>query len=284
MTHTSPRSENSAPGTSVQAASESPLVFEISRGRTDSPLRPISRDRFLIGAGDRCDLRLGGTDIPAVHSVVHIDGDEIWLETLADAPPLKLNGRLTRSAALEPGDELEIGCFGLTLHRTSAAEPVPAPRLHKASIEELIAEDEEANDSLDFDGLSAAELIGLIEKEEAEIQEFEARRQMGARALIDVARQRFGSPLEEGSAESSEQKGDPRELFNELQLAIASLNAFAQDFEHRAQKLDQRESNRVANSLLDFQQQIVGRLDDVLSRIATLENGQEQQSQRRDVA
>ena len=278
MKHTSNSSDRSA----RKSASQSPLMFEISRGRTDSPLRPINRDRFLIGSGERCDLRLGGQDVPAVHSVVHIDGDQIWLEALAESPEVRVNGRLTRSAALEPGDALEIGSFCLTLHRTSSVQPVPAPRIHGARVSEILTEEESA-DLLDIEDLSARELVDLIEQEEALIEEFESRRQMGAQALLDVLNQRFGPDVSDDS-QTVDATPDTRQLLHELQMAIISLNEFAQDFEQRTDRLSQRDTHRAANSLLDFQKQIVSRLDGVLGKIACIDEADRRRMPRRDVA
>lgn len=265
-----------------EIASESPLVFEITRGHTQSPLRPVSRDRFLIGAGERCDLRLGGDEMPAVHSVVHIDGQDVWLETLADSPDVRVNGRPTRSAALEPGDELEIGSFSLTLHRTTSAEPVQTPRTHGTSVSEIPAEEELAH-PLDVEELTARQLVDLIDQEEALIEEFEARRQMGAQALMDVVKQRFADPDAENES-AAEEKATPGQLLGELQAAILSLNEFAQEFEQRTEKLSQPETQRVAHSLLDFQQQIVSRLDGVLEKIALIDQAQTHEAPHRDVA
>lgn len=267
----------------LASGSQSPLVFEITRGRTGSPLRPISRDRFLIGAGDRCDLRLGGEGIPAVHSVVHVDGTEIWLETLADSPDVRVNGRLTRSAALEPGDDLEIGAFSLALHRTDSSESVQAPRIYGAPVREELTEEEIDSPIEDLEELTARELVELIDQEEAIIEEFEARRRLGAQALMDVVKQRFLEPdVDDGS--DGEESPTPSQLLNELQAAILSLNEFAQEFEQRTERLSQPETQRVANSLLDFQQQIVSRLDGVLEKIARINAAELQQVSRRDVA
>ena len=265
------------------AASQTPLVFEITRGRTETPLRPVGRDRFLIGAGERCDLRLGGEGMPAVHSVVHIDGRDIWLETLADSPEVRVNGRLTRSAALEPGDDLEIGSFSLTLHRTGSAEPVPAPRIYGASVSEILTEEELASPLEEIEELTARQLVDLIDQEEALIEEFEARRRMGAQALMDVVRQRFGDVDDEDESVSEEQPTS-KQLLHELQAAIISLNEFAQEFDQRTERLSQPETQRVANSLLDFQQQIVSRLDGVLEKIALIDQAERPQAPRRDVA
>lgn len=267
----------------LASGSQSPLVFEITRGRTESPLRPVSRDRFLIGAGERCDLRLGGDGMPAVHSVVHVDGTEIWLETLADSPEVRVNGRLTRSAALEPGDDLEIGAFNLTLHRTDSSESVHAPRIYGATVRETLTEEEVDNPIEDLEELTARELVELIDQEEAIIEEFEARRRLGAQALMDVVKQRFLEPDADDSS-NVEESPAPSQLLSELQAAILSLNEFAHEFEQRTERLSQPETQRVANSLLDFQQQIVSRLDGVLEKIALINAAELPRVPRRDVA
>jgi hypothetical protein len=218
--------------------------------------------------------------MPAVHSVVHVAGDEIWLETLADSPEVRVSGRLTRSAALEPGDELEIGSFSLTLHRTSSAEPVKVPRIYGAPVSEILAEEELAN-PLDVEELTARQLVDLIDQEEALIEEFEARRRMGAQALMDVVKERFDDAEDEPVAE---EQATPGQLLGELQAAILSLNEFAQEFEQKTERLSQPDTQRVAKSLLDFQQQIVSRLDGVLEKIALIDQAERHESPRRDVA
>ena len=145
--------------------------------------RPRRRD--LTGINRAC---------AGVHSVVHVDGTEIWLETLADSPDVRVNGRLTRSAALEPGDDLEIGAFSLTLHRTDSSESVQAPRIYGAPVREELTEEEIDNPIEDLEELTARELVELIDQEEAIIEEFEARRRLGAQALMDVVKQRFLEP------------------------------------------------------------------------------------------
>ena len=59
------------------------LVLEICRGRTDHPLRPVQSPRFLIGSSPRCDLRLGGAEIPPLHTLIFVDGADIWVEAMA---------------------------------------------------------------------------------------------------------------------------------------------------------------------------------------------------------
>src|SRR5688500_1252666 len=57
---------------------ENPLQtiwLEVRRGRTRAPRRAVRRQRFLIGAGSNCQLQLGGSDIPILHSILLVDED-----------------------------------------------------------------------------------------------------------------------------------------------------------------------------------------------------------------
>src|SRR3712207_3653250 len=57
-------------GGSMGAAQQTeglPLLYlEVSRGRTGFPLRPVRTPRFLIGSAEACQLRLGGSEMPAL--------------------------------------------------------------------------------------------------------------------------------------------------------------------------------------------------------------------------
>lgn len=281
--HTMKNASQTENQSTCNTAGQSPLMLEITRGQTESPFRPIDCDRFLIGSGERCDLRLGGDDVPSIHSIIHIDGNEIWLEALAESPEVRVNGRLTRSAALEPGDALKIGSFCLTLHRMAAAteKAVTSPRLYGASVIELT--EEEIAQSIDIEDLSARDLVDLIDREEALIEEFESRREMGAEALMEIIKHQ-SAPQETEDVPAVAAQPDSRQLLQELQAAIISLNEYAQGFEKRTEQLSRRDSQRAANALLDFQNQIVSRLDGVLGKIASLDKADEQQFRNRDVA
>lgn len=262
-------------------SAEYPFLLEITRGRTQNPLRPITHERFLIGAGERCDLRLGGADMPALHSILYVDGVDVWVDAIADGPELKVNGEAVRSTHLADGDELELGTFQLALRDTGAETPPPI-------LQAFSADDFEEGPEIDPSTLSPAELIELIEQEEELIEEFEARKRMGIETLMKTLHDT--QPEGESTIKVPEpaEAGRPRDLMVELEAAIGSLTRFAEELEQRASKLSHQDFQRTAATLLDFQQQIVGRLDAVLAKVA--EGRQSKQTarplpqQRRDVA
>ena len=257
-------------------SAEFPFQLEITRGRTQNPVRPITHERFLIGSGERCDLRLGGDDIPPLHSILHVDGIDVWIDVIGDGPALKINGEPAKSASLIDGDEIEIGTFHLALRDTGADAPPPI-------LQAFSADDFDDEPAIDPSTLSPAELIELIKQEEELIEEFEARKRMGLETLMKSLREvqsddvqpasqtRPAAPqIESRPAQSEPQPatGRPRDLMVELEAAISSLTRFAEELEQRATKLSHRDFQRTAATLLDFQQQIIGRLDAVLAKVS----------------
>lgn len=73
------------------------------------PFRPMPKGLFLIGRGQGCDLRLGGDELPDVHSVLQITEDSAEVISIARQPALLVNGETVRSSELADGDLIEIG-------------------------------------------------------------------------------------------------------------------------------------------------------------------------------
>lgn len=254
-------SSHTAPGSSQESAS---LVLEVQKGRTKFRRRPVDGRRFLIGSGRQCDLRLGGDAVPALHSVIHRNGGEIWIDAFAEAPPLRVNGHDVDIVRLEDGDTLEIADFQLVLRlqvaeaaETPVASPVP---------------ENTADGSLA--GLTASQLVELIEKEAALVSDFEDRQQLGAEALLQAVydrttvKGRQAIPLPTRSmlpaAELQEQS-----LLGDLERVLLQLHSFSQKLESRSHKLLEREATHAdaAATLLDAQHQLSEHLDKVLQRI-----------------
>jgi len=250
--------------------SDGALFLQITRGRTNNPKRPIHGDRFLIGSGEWCDLRLGGS-MPVLHSVVQVDGPAVWLETVVESPPLDVNGRSVRSCELQDGDELQIGPFSLVFcdERNVQHETLMRP----IDIEDVLALD---TPDVDLSELTATELVDLIERDEELASEFARRQEQGAAALLDRIR-------EEAVAESAQSSPESQSLdvLNELQSAIHSLNELAGELKHHSGEMSGEEFSQATSSLMNFQQDIVGRLDQVLNHIHRLDGND---SSQRDAA
>lgn len=246
-------------------AASSP-TFEIVCGKTASPLRPIVRDRFLIGSGPRCDLRLGGDEMPLLHSIVHLDGDTICIDPVANSPQMLVNGQ-PGMTELKSSDEITIGGFRMILHGADLAF-------------QTVADPETVVDTpVDLAELSAAELVDLIEQDEALIEEYEAGLEAGANALLDAV-QRKADALSAGAADDDSQGS---ELLGGIRSAVVSLGQSARQFEERC-SVTEDDVRAAAASLLDCQQQIITALDRVLDKIERESARHESPMPRRDVA
>ena len=240
--------------------SDGALFFQITHGRTKHPTRPIERDRFLIGSGEWCDLRLGGT-MPVLHSVLRIDGPSVWIEAIVDSPALNINGRAIGSCELQDGDEVSIGAF--TMQLCDGREMTHDALMKPIDIEELLGVDQHQTEMAD---LSATELLELLEHDEELVEEFEKRRDLGSAALLERLQQEMDS-----EAAQPEPEVESLEALRELQSAVSELNGLASDLKSRSGEMTSEEFSHATSSLLDFQQDVVGRLDSVLRQIDKLD-------------
>src|SRR5262245_42914389 len=171
------------------------LVLEVTKGYTRFPRRPVTHPRFLIGAGSTCDLRLGGEGMPALHSLITVSGREITLEAIAAAPALTVNGRQIQTTLLHDGDIIGVGEVEF-LARFEAGQTPNGAQMISAPPVAIDADRPVAE-------LSAAELVDRIEEEEKQVEDFEARQQTGAHALVQAimgrTRQSVARPVETGS-------------------------------------------------------------------------------------
>jgi hypothetical protein len=159
------------------------LLLEICRGRTEHPLRPVYSERFLIGSSARCDLRLGGQEIPPLHSLILVDGPDIWLETMAATPELRVNGRTETSVRLSNGDRISIGPIDLVAH--IPAQPENSIQPEATHDVEIVEQPEPAANEM-----SAKELVERIEAATELVNEFEERQRLGIEALHAAIQQR----------------------------------------------------------------------------------------------
>lgn len=290
----SPRRSSAVPqihasGSAVSTPSEN-LYLEIGRGKTSFPKRPITGDRYLIGSGDWCDLCLGGKQMPTLHSVIHRDGEQLWIDAVNASPELRINGQLATFAELTDGDCIEIGSFELTIHfsnlKSSGAASTGPYRVVSAADACEIDEEQKLED------MSAAELVDLIEAEMEMVEEFDRRKKRGAEALMDaIQRHQPAAPVTVATPKKAARPAvaaqaptaQPLELLKELEAAISSLNRFAHNLERRSAKMSRHEVQGATASLLEIQDVIVDRLDEVLSKISAAQPTQTP-GRHRDVA
>ena len=243
---------------------DAPICLEITRGRTQHPFRPIRGSRFLLGSGSWCDLCLGGS-LPPLHSVITVQDSEVWLERVAESPELLVNSRACASCELRSGDRITVGGFSLTLH-DRREEQVTENLMAKVDIAGLLAEDEvySEGEAEDLSQITASELADRLERDELLVEEFEQRREQGAAALLQEIQRR----IREDNIKAAEKQ--PLVALNELKEAIGSLDRLAENLEEQSDSIPREEYDSAASSLIDFQQEMLSRLDGVLARVAQL--------------
>ena len=110
-------------------------------------------------------------------------------------------------------------------------------------------------------------------KQEIEREAFEraaARYQIPTAPLAEQA-VHFGLPSAQPEPEAESLKA-----LRELQSAVSELNSLASDLKSRSGEMTSEEFSHATSSLLDFQQDVVGRLDSVLSQIDKLDDKDDQ--------
>lgn len=230
--------------------SQAGMWLEIRKGRTGFPLRPISGDRFLIGAGSHCHLQLGGHAMPMLHSLLVIDGQRAYLEAVVPEPALMVNGNARRAVELVDEDQVAIGEFEFVFHRLASSEPSS-----NASSAQTAAETK-------FDSLmlmTVPELVARIEEEIREIHAYEAGRNAGASALLDAAR------LSAASAPSAlPMTGFRRE---------STEKSLIEQLREQAQSLAQKEDlfQQSAAQLLEAHRAMTARIQEMTEQLTKLE-------------
>jgi hypothetical protein len=226
-------------GADAHAIAASPRLFlTIRRGRTRFPRRPLEGESFLIGSGPDCQLRLGGT-VPAHHSTIALVDNEPRIAAVAAQPPLRVNGAECRESVVRSGDLIEIGPFALAVEMPQPAE------------------------------LTAAELVSLLESEQALVDEFESGRLRGGEALFNAVHRRVDE-LSRAPAEAAP------DFLEDLESAVDLLHEFSDEMERRAGVKSQREAgfNRAAQRLLAAQQRLIAQIDAIQHRITAHDDEQ----------
>jgi hypothetical protein len=251
---------------------EARVVLEICRGRTEHPLRPVSTPRFLIGSSSRCDLRVGGTQIPPLHTLIVDDGADVWIEAMAAEPPLLVNGRAETSARLDDGDRIAIGPIELVAHVHEAVSAAAAPVAETLDATLEVAAEEPAAEEL-----SAKELVERIEAATEMVNEFEARQRLGIEALQAAIQHREPqaaplAPAGEAVLPMAPAAQAPSRPELDLESLVVQLSGVIAELEKRSGAEWKREAGYLdaVSTLFETQDRLSRQLEILLRRVASL--------------
>ncbi len=131
----SSRSQIPAGGTLPDPPPDVSLEVRLAGGRPATyALGPVG---FVVGTVPGCDLRLSGTDLPALVCLLARRPNGLALRRLAHGAPLLVNGRPAGPAPLADGDRLTIGTAEILVHIHAA--PADAD-MSRAQLHEAVAE------------------------------------------------------------------------------------------------------------------------------------------------
>ncbi|MBL4884765.1 MAG: hypothetical protein JKY95_09560 [Planctomycetaceae bacterium] len=158
-------------------------LLKVTRGKTKNPFRPIDSDRFLIGAGNCCQLQLSAEEIPMVYAIVHQVQGGCQIEALYSEPVMLVNGVEKQFAILQPGDSLSFGAYEFeylldqaehVLRATDVADQQVQPVV-KQSVVPMQSEPVSLIPAVPekIEDLTASELVARIEKELELLDELE---------------------------------------------------------------------------------------------------------------
>jgi hypothetical protein len=234
-------SERSSDRSSKNATTD--VLTLASAGRLVS----VVHDGFSIGASPRCDLVVSEHSVPPLHSVVHLQGGAIWIQTADDTTMLFVNDQPCRRMALRHQDRLRIGSTEFTV--------LMVPEIALAVDENAMTED--------LALLTAEELCDRILSEQTMVEQFEEGQRTGWDALLRA----IDATNEESVAEDVAAIADEQQAaFDALLNQIHDLNETITD---RARELTTHEAEVMSSaSMLDeTQQRVSQRLGEILDQL-----------------
>jgi hypothetical protein len=248
-------------------------MLEICRGRTDYPMRPVRTPRFLIGSSPRCDLRLGDESLPALLAFLVVDGRNVWLETMPQAPAVHINGQPQTSIPLVDKDHIRIGAFEFVVHLAAQTNAAPIPV--ETSDPNETRHESAAND------LTIAELVERIEAATNLVEDFEGRRRLGMAALVaavdnrdlsfhsDFAETVRGAVLPMSGASATV----PALPIGDLESLIAQLAEVVAGLEGRSTVPRRREAGLQDPAFPETHDRLLYQVENLLGRVAALTAG-----------
>src|SRR5207244_13254573 len=99
--------------------------LEVRQGPGRGTNYPLAFADFLIGTVPGCDLRVSGTDLPAVLCLIARRPDGVHFRKLAPTKAILINGNTAANGLLKPGDRMTLGALGPTVDVETGTIPPP---------------------------------------------------------------------------------------------------------------------------------------------------------------
>jgi hypothetical protein len=92
------------------------VELEICRGQARNRVREVAGPVYLIGTATDCDLVLGDSRFPEVHTYIYVNPEGISLRYLGEGPPVAVEDRLVEWTRLADRDRIRTGPYEFRVH------------------------------------------------------------------------------------------------------------------------------------------------------------------------
>jgi chromosome segregation ATPase len=125
----SPQTGTDMPPSTHERSAAPPVRVEVRHGAAPPVGLDVAGEEFVVGSVPGCDLRIPGANLPPHVCSIRRGPDGVWLQKIAQALPILLNGSPLSpagQAVLRHGDVVSIGAVDLHISIAfSVPEPVP---------------------------------------------------------------------------------------------------------------------------------------------------------------
>jgi hypothetical protein len=196
------------------------------------------------------------------------EGGRFRWEAMMSRPAVLRNGRATESFTVEDGDRVGIGGVQFDVLLGPLSEIAGELGLDPAAA--VSGPVHEPADLDDLPDLPAPRLVDRLERDLDWIDQFDSRRQLGAAALLDAVRKRFGN------SETSREELPAQEtrLIERLERLAAQLAHCTSALERRMEEIatDHRTLSATLADVLDAESRLADRLESLLRGIVETAN------------
>jgi hypothetical protein len=218
----------------------------------------VAGEDFTIGSGEQCDLRLIDDALPKLHSILHVQGQVVWIEAADDDALISLGGEVFRRRALRDGDLLTFGRTEVTIH------------IGDAALRSLRQQSKTPRMDDDVSLLSAEELCDRIEREEKLVDEFDRRRRFGWQALMAAVREALNDEAGVPAAQPPSPAIAPLVNDDALEDLVAQVRDLSETLDERTKTLTAQEAQLIESSsqLCEAQLRVSRQLEQLLERLS----------------
>jgi hypothetical protein len=241
------------------------VLLELRQGTGKPASFPFSHVDFLIGTVPGCDLRIPGSDMPAVLCLLARRPGGLALRKLAPTQVILVNGKTSTHADLQNGDRISIGATDIFVRLSAAAaSPARPTQTAEPNNRDLLQKITQLQDERDAFAEERKQSWGELQKAQKLLEEREAK----LRAQAEEFDKDRGFWLQRRQQESAADIASPDIIQREEDLSLreAELQDQLADVQRQRQELA-----NVRQELADIRKQLYDRYQERRDRLSGLQ-------------